>query len=109
MEVPSSGEQWLLIRRSVGEKPECKYSLSNVPADTPLAELAAVALSRHPIEQLLEEAKGEAGLADYEVRHWHSWYRHITLSLVAHTWLSLIRHEQREKKPVARLDEFQSA
>ena len=102
-------EQWLLIRRSVGEKPEYNYSLSNAPADVPLAELATVALSRHPIEQLLEEAKGEAGLADYEVRHWHSWYRHITLSLVAHTWLSLIRHEQREKKPVALLDEFQSA
>lgn len=102
-------EQWLLIRRSVRGNPECKYSLSNAPAGTPLAELAAVALSRHPIEQLLKEAKGEAGLADYEVRHWHSWYRHITLSLVAHTWLSLIRHEQREKKPVALLDEFQSA
>ena len=103
------GEQWLLIRRSVGEKPECKYSLSNAPADTPLAELAAIALSRHPIEPLLEEAKGEAGLADYEVRHWPSWYRHITLSLVAHTWLALIRHKQREKKPVALLDEFQPA
>lgn len=102
-------EQWLLIRRSVGEEPECKYALSNAPADTPLTELAAVALARHPIEHLLKEAKGEAGLADYEVRHWHSWYRHITLSLVAHTWLSLIRHDQREKKPVALLDEFQSA
>jgi len=103
------GEQWLLFRRSVGEAPECKYALSNAPVDTPLADLAAVALSRHPIEHLLEEAKGEAGLADYEVRHWHSWYRHITLSLVAHTWLSLIRHEQRQKKPVALLDELQSA
>jgi len=102
-------EQWLLIRRSVGEEPECKYALSNAPEDTPLTELAAVALARHPIEHLLKEAKGEAGLADYEVRHWHSWYRHITLSLVAHTWLSLIRHDQREKKPVALLDEFQSA
>jgi len=103
------GEQWLLIRRSVGEKTTCKYALSNAPADTPLAELATIALARHPIEHLLEEAKSEAGLADYEVRHWHSWYRHITLSLLAHTWLSLIRHEQRQKKPITLLDEFQSA
>lgn len=100
------GEQWLLIRRSVGDKVEHSYSLSNAPADTPLSELAVVKLARHPIEQLLEEAKSEAGLADYEVRHWHSWYRHITLSLMAHTWLSLIRHEQRKKKSVAALDEL---
>ena len=103
------GEQWLVIRRSVGEPREHTYALSNAPADTPLSQLAVVALARHPIEQLLEEAKSEAGLADYEVRHWHSWYRHITLSLAAHTWLSLIRHEQREKKPVTMLDELQSA
>ena len=102
------GEQWLLIRRSVGDKIEWTYTLSNAPSDTPLADLVAVALARHPIEQLLQEAKSDAGLADYEVRYWHSWYRHITLSLMAHTWLTLIRHQQREKKSVARLDELQS-
>ena len=100
------GEQWLVIRRSLGGKVEHSYSLSNAPADTPLSELVAVKLSRHSIEQLLEEAKSEIGLADYEVRHWHSWYRHITLSLMGHTWLSLIRYDQREKKPVARMDEL---
>lgn len=102
------GEQWLLIRRSDAEKIELTYALSNAPADTPLADLVAVALARHPIEQLLQEAKSEAGLADYEVRYWHSWYRHMTLALMAHTWLTLIRHEQREKKFVAQLDELQS-
>ncbi len=102
------GEQWLLIRRSVGDKIETTYALSNTSADTPLEELVAVALARHPIEQLLQEAKSEAGLADYEVRYWHSWYRHITLALMAHTWLTLIRHKQREKKSLTRVDELQS-
>jgi len=102
------GEQWLLFRRSVGGKIESTYALSNAPVDTPLEDLVAVALARHPIEQLLQEAKSEAGLADYEVRYWHSWYRHITLSLMAHTWLTLIRHSQREKKPLTRMDELQS-
>lgn len=102
------GEQWLVIRRSVGEKLEYTYALSNAPADTSLEDLVAVALARHPIEQLLQEAKSEAGLADYEVRYWHSWYRHITLALMAHTWLTLIRHRQREKKSLARMDELQS-
>jgi SRSO17 transposase len=73
-----------------------------------LAQLVAVALSQHPIEQLLEEAKGETGLADYEVRHWPGWYRHVTLSLLAHTWLKLIQHQQREKKPFTGLVELQS-
>ena len=102
------GEQWLLIRRAVGDKTEWTYALSNAPEDTPLQDLVAVALARHPIEQLLQEAKSDAGLADYEVRYWHSWYRHITLSLMAHTWLTLIRHRQREKKSLARMDELQS-
>jgi len=62
----------------------------------------------HPAgEQLLEEAKGEAGLDEYEVRYWHSWYRHITLSMVAHTWLTLVRHTEREKKAATRLADLQ--
>ena len=78
-------------------------------SDTTLVELAGVALTRHSIEQLLEEAKGEIGLADYEVRHWHGCYRHITLALLAHTFLKLIQHDQREKKPFAGLVEYEPA
>jgi SRSO17 transposase len=93
------GDQWLLQR--TGEDPvEYQYHLSNAPADTPLADLVTVALAHHSIEQLLAEAKGEVGLADYEVRHWHGWYRHVTLVLLAHTWLQLIQHREREKKAV---------
>jgi SRSO17 transposase len=43
-------------------------------------------------------AKGETGLDEYEVRFWHSWYRHITLSMMAHAWLASIRLREREKK-----------
>jgi SRSO17 transposase len=57
-----------------------------------------VASARHQIEQLLEEAKGSAGLADYEVRYWHSWYRHMTLALVAHAFITLLRHADTQKK-----------
>jgi SRSO17 transposase len=41
-----------------------------------LTDLVTVALSRHSNEDLLAEAKGEIGMADYEVRHWHGWHRH---------------------------------
>ena len=91
------GEQWLLIRRGVSDPKDVTYYLSNAPAETPLETLAAVASSRWRVEQLLKEAKGEAGMDEYEVRYWHSWYRHITLSMMGHTWLTLVRHEERKE------------
>src|SRR5207249_4555887 len=54
-----------------------------------------------------EEAKGETGLDEYEVRFWHSWYRHITLSMMAHAWLASIRMREQEKKS-AETDELAS-
>jgi SRSO17 transposase len=59
----------------------------------PLGALARVAGSRWRVEIGFEEAKGEVGLAHYEVRSWHGWYRHVTLSLFAHAFLAAIRAE----------------
>ena len=101
------GEQWLLIQRTLDVEPSYTFWLSNAPVDTPIATLAAVALARHPLEHLLEEAKGQIGMADYEVRHWHGWHRHMTLVMMAHTWLKLLQHDQREKKHAAHLVELQ--
>jgi SRSO17 transposase len=101
------GEQWLLIQRTLDEEPTHTFWISNAPLDIPLVDMVAVALSRHPIEELLEEAKGDVGMADYEVRHWHGWHRHMTLVMMAHTWLKLLQHDQREKKPPAHLVELQ--
>jgi hypothetical protein len=56
-----------------------------------LANWAAVAATRYTVEQCIEEAKGETGLDEYEVRHWHSWHRHITLAILAHAWLAAMR------------------
>ena len=57
-----------------------------------------VASTRYTVEQCIEEAKGETGLDHYEVRFWHSWYRHITLSMMAHTWLASIKLREQGKK-----------
>jgi SRSO17 transposase len=61
------------------------YLLSNAPLETPLAEFARVFKAQHRIEECLQRAKSEAGLADYEVRTWEGWHHHQTLSLIA-TW-----------------------
>jgi SRSO17 transposase len=84
-------ERWLLVRRSVNAPTEHAYYLSNAPLNTPLERLAGVAGARWPIEQCFEEGKGEAGLDHYEVRRWDSWHRHITLALLAHTFLAELR------------------
>jgi SRSO17 transposase len=64
------------------------YYLSNADPDTPLREFARVAKAAHRIEECLERAKGEAGLADYQVRNWIAWHHHQTLSLLAAWFLN---------------------
>jgi SRSO17 transposase len=86
-------EQWLLVRQSTSDPAERAYYLSNAPADTTLATLARVAARRWPIEQCFEEAKGEAGLDQYEVRRWDSWQRHITLAILAHAFLADLKRQ----------------
>jgi len=96
----SSGvEHWLLMRRSVAEPVELAYYLSNAPASTPLGTLARVAAARWPIEQCFEEAKGDTGLDQYEVRTYAGWYRHVTLALLAHAFLADLRRQAAPAPP----------
>jgi SRSO17 transposase len=73
------------------------YLLSNAALATPVAEFARVFKAQHRIEECLERAKGEAGLADYQVRTWEGWHHHQTLSLLA-TWF-LTQETRRGKNP----------
>jgi SRSO17 transposase len=36
-------------------------------------------------------AKQEVGLADYEIRSWHGWSRHVTLAMLALAFLTAMR------------------
>ena len=73
------------------------YYLSNADPETPLTELARVAKAEHRIEECLKRAKGEAGLADYQVRNWIAWHHHQTLSLLAAWFLN--QETRRGKNP----------
>jgi len=64
------------------------YLLADAPLDTPLTEFARVFKAQHRIEECLQRAKGEAGLADYQVRTWSGWHHHQTLSLLAAWFLT---------------------
>ena len=52
--------------------------------------------SRWQVEIGFEEAKGEVGLDQYEVRRWEGWHRHITLAFVVHALLAVMRAQKQE-------------
>lgn len=91
-------EVWLMARRSVSDPSGLAYYLSCAPITTSLLKMAQVAGSRYAVEQCFEEAKGEAGIDQYEVRYWQSWHRHITLAMMAHTWLAALRRKAEQKR-----------
>ena len=84
---------WLLARRSLAQPEELAYYVCFGPADTTLEDLVRVAGTRWTIEECFEEAKGQVGLDQYEVRKWEGWYRHITLAMLAHAYLAVVRQK----------------
>jgi SRSO17 transposase len=75
-------------RRATGELASYRCDTSR---PVPLVRLVKVAGQRWRIEDGFQQAKGEVGLDDYEVRRWPGWYRHITLALLAHAFLVVTR------------------
>jgi SRSO17 transposase len=79
------------VRRSVSRPVERAYYRVYAPEDTPPAEMVRAVGGRWQIATAIEEAKGLTGLADYEVRRWDGWHRHVTLCLLAHAALVVAR------------------
>ena len=83
----------LLARRSLarGEKGELELAFFRCwsPRPVTVAELAAVASARWAVEDCFAETKNETGLDHYQVRRYRAWYRHITLSMLAHAFLAV--------------------
>lgn len=80
---------WLLVRRSLSDPDDLAYYLCHGPERTPLRELVRVAGARWAIEETFQTAKGQVGLDQYQVRRYDSWYRHITLAMLAHAFLTI--------------------
>jgi SRSO17 transposase len=83
--------RWLLVRRSLSDPTERTAYIVCAPAGTALDTVVQVAGRRWTVEQCFEEAKGEVGLDQYEVRSWTGWYRHITLAMWAYALLTVLR------------------
>lgn len=88
---PRPYARWLLLRRSTTDATDVAYFVCGAPPWTTLRQLVAVAGQRWAIEECLEIGKSDCGLDEYEVRSWHCWYRHVTLSLFALATAAVIR------------------
>jgi SRSO17 transposase len=84
-------QKGLLIRRKIGKPDKFTFYLTLSPEATTLPELVRIAGMRWTIEACFEAAKGEVGLDHYEVRSWTGWHRHITLAMLAHAYLAVVR------------------
>jgi len=85
-----------LIRRSINDKELAFYRCYN-PHHAPVGELVHVAGARWPIEECFGSSKNETGLDHYQVRTWNAWHRHITLAMLAHTFLAITAHTTKKR------------
>ena len=102
---PAPGEQagrhWLLVRRN-RKTGELAYYRCYTPRPVPLAVLVGVAGRRWTIEERFQTGKGLVGLDQHQVRRWRSWYRWVTLAMLAHAFLvvaALTEHTQHPPPP----------
>ena len=99
-ELPDGWSHWLLVRRQTDPSPgkkarELAFYRCAAPTRTPLRELIRVAGARWAIEECFQTAKNETGLDHYQVRKYHAWYRHITLSMLAAAFLAVTAYHER--------------
>lgn len=86
-----------LVRRSIDDGELAFYHCYN-PRGEGSGELVHIAGARWPIEECFEATKGGVGLDNYQVRLYHAWYRHVTLAMLAHAFLTACSHTHKNKK-----------
>lgn len=85
-------EVWLVgEHRSTGER---KYYLSNLPADTPVKQIAGAIKARWVCEQAHQQLKEELGLDHFEGRSWTGLHRHTLMCMIALAFLQSQRLKQ---------------
>lgn len=93
---PAGWSRWLLIRRNIKKPEEIAFYIGFSSDKKSMQSMVKAAGTRWTIEECFEMAKGETGLDHYEVRSWTGWYRHITLSMFALSFLTKIRSRLNE-------------
>ncbi|MBW8766198.1 MAG: IS701 family transposase [Geodermatophilales bacterium] len=90
---------WLLAEWPPAEPEPTDYWLSDLPEDTPPAELVRLAKIRWRIEHDYRELKTGLGLDHFEGRTWSGWHRHVTLVTAAQLFITLLRTSPKAAAP----------
>jgi SRSO17 transposase len=80
----------LLIRKDLDGR--IKYALGNFPGRTNIKRMAKAQAQRVFVERIFEEGKNIAGMADYQVRSWIGFHRHVALSSLALLFIMEQKH-----------------
>lgn len=83
-----------MIRKSIDDGELAYYRCYN-PRRAGFGELVNVAGARWPIEECFGSGKNEVGLDQYQVRKYDAWHRHITLAMLAQTFLAITAHKSK--------------
>ncbi|MFD0492695.1 IS701 family transposase [Streptomyces rhizosphaericus] len=78
----------LLAEWPDGQDGPTRFWLSDLPGDTPIADLVRLAKIRWRIEHDYRELKHGLGLDHFEGRSWPGWHHHATLVTAAHAFLT---------------------
>jgi len=85
---PGPGHRYLLIRRNRRTGDLAFYRCYS-PQQVTLAALVTVAGLRWTIEENFQAGKGLTGLDEHQARRWTSWYRWVTLAMLAAAALTI--------------------
>jgi SRSO17 transposase len=98
--IPGSrpGCRWLLIRRTP-RTGELAFYRCYAPHPVPLGALVNVAGRRWTVEENFQAGKGMAGLDEHQVRRWTSWYRWVTLAMLAAAFLTIAAATEHARAP----------
>jgi SRSO17 transposase len=96
--APQGWGRWLLLRRSL-RTGELAYYVCGGPAGLPLVALVRVAGTRWRVEEAFQASKGLCGLDEHQVRRWRSWYRWVTLAMLAYAFLVVAAVTQHARHP----------
>jgi SRSO17 transposase len=92
-------EQWLLVEWPPDTDEPVKYWLSNMDTRTPLRTLVRLAKIRWRVEHDYRELKTGLGIDHFEGRSFVGWHRHVTLTVLAQAFATLLRLDPKVDAP----------